>query len=206
MSVGSHVDRFCLFCGYNLHGLPSDLCPECGRAFDPANPRTFDVRPGGRHRAIRRRATRAVLATLVLFIAWALFPRGTTRTFITFRCTQCGKSLTVTRREPVPAAWCPLRLPGWTSRSEASGVDAEGDLRPACAGDHPAKVHAFDLGAIKIGTDITPSDGPYIISINGLSMTPDNAPAILKAMSVPGGAAVSMSVGSANPSQRFTLP
>src|ERR1700733_12233530 len=26
--------RFCLHCGYNLHGLPTDRCPECGKAFD----------------------------------------------------------------------------------------------------------------------------------------------------------------------------
>jgi hypothetical protein len=27
-------DRFCLGCGYNLHGLASDRCPECGLAID----------------------------------------------------------------------------------------------------------------------------------------------------------------------------
>jgi len=36
---------FCRGCGYALIGLESRLCPECGRGFDPANPRTFAKRP-----------------------------------------------------------------------------------------------------------------------------------------------------------------
>lgn len=31
----------CLGCGYVLDGLSSDRCPECGRSFDSADPRTF---------------------------------------------------------------------------------------------------------------------------------------------------------------------
>jgi rRNA maturation protein Nop10 len=31
----------CLGCGYALRGLPDDNCPECGRAFDPADPSTY---------------------------------------------------------------------------------------------------------------------------------------------------------------------
>jgi rubrerythrin len=30
----------CRDCGYALFGLPENRCPECGRAFDPADPRT----------------------------------------------------------------------------------------------------------------------------------------------------------------------
>jgi hypothetical protein len=35
--------RFCLQCRHALHGLEQSThrCPECGRDFDPANPRTF---------------------------------------------------------------------------------------------------------------------------------------------------------------------
>ena len=32
---------FCLRCLYILDGLTGDRCPECGRGFDPSNPRTF---------------------------------------------------------------------------------------------------------------------------------------------------------------------
>jgi hypothetical protein len=31
----------CLGCGYSLAGLPESRCPECGRAFDAHDPRTF---------------------------------------------------------------------------------------------------------------------------------------------------------------------
>jgi hypothetical protein len=34
---------FCLSCGYPLNQLPEHRCPECGRAFDPANPRTLSL-------------------------------------------------------------------------------------------------------------------------------------------------------------------
>ncbi|MGD8453869.1 MAG: hypothetical protein PVJ57_18800 [Phycisphaerae bacterium] len=31
----------CLDCGYILEGLSDNRCPECGRAFDPAVPKTY---------------------------------------------------------------------------------------------------------------------------------------------------------------------
>jgi ribosomal protein L32 len=31
----------CLECGYSLRGLGHHQCPECGRAFDPADTRTY---------------------------------------------------------------------------------------------------------------------------------------------------------------------
>lgn len=36
---------FCRGCGYDLVGLESGACPECGRAFDPGNPDTFHRHP-----------------------------------------------------------------------------------------------------------------------------------------------------------------
>jgi hypothetical protein len=33
----------CLTCGYALHGLPTPRCPECGREFDPLDPRTMNM-------------------------------------------------------------------------------------------------------------------------------------------------------------------
>jgi predicted amidophosphoribosyltransferase len=32
---------FCIECGYPLDGLPEPRCPECGAAFDPADPDSF---------------------------------------------------------------------------------------------------------------------------------------------------------------------
>ena len=36
---------FCLGCTYPLDGLEEHRCPECGRAFDPADPDTFALKP-----------------------------------------------------------------------------------------------------------------------------------------------------------------
>jgi hypothetical protein len=38
-------NRFCLDCGYSLRGLLDPRCPECGRVFDPADPKTWSPRP-----------------------------------------------------------------------------------------------------------------------------------------------------------------
>ncbi len=35
----------CKACGYDLRSLPEHRCPECGRRFDPDNPRTFLTKP-----------------------------------------------------------------------------------------------------------------------------------------------------------------
>lgn len=35
----------CLTCGYALRSLPINVCPECGRTFDPADPRTYKPGP-----------------------------------------------------------------------------------------------------------------------------------------------------------------
>ena len=42
---GSTPTAHCLDCGYLIHGLPSPVCPECGRRFDPLKPHTFRTGP-----------------------------------------------------------------------------------------------------------------------------------------------------------------
>jgi hypothetical protein len=39
MSSAQH--KRCLGCGYILDSLPENRCPECGRRFDPRDPRTY---------------------------------------------------------------------------------------------------------------------------------------------------------------------
>jgi hypothetical protein len=38
-------DIFCRDCFYNLRGLETFRCPECGRFFDPRDPRTYSFTP-----------------------------------------------------------------------------------------------------------------------------------------------------------------
>lgn len=65
---------FCRGCGYALIGLESRQCPECGRGFDPGNPRTFARRPprGWMGRWGRRVAGMLVLVVLAggLGVGW----------------------------------------------------------------------------------------------------------------------------------------
>jgi hypothetical protein len=53
--------RFCRQCGYALTGLSENRCPECGRAFEPGDPRTYLHQP--RSWAVRR-WTRRIALTL----------------------------------------------------------------------------------------------------------------------------------------------
>jgi hypothetical protein len=57
--------RYCKGCGYSLFGLKNRICPECGRAFNPANRRTFAQRPP---RGWVWRWGRRVLAVVLLLL------------------------------------------------------------------------------------------------------------------------------------------
>jgi hypothetical protein len=50
-------DLYCRQCRYPLRGLDSRRCPECGQAFDPADPKTYFISP---------RASRQAVVALVL--------------------------------------------------------------------------------------------------------------------------------------------
>ena len=65
---------FCAACGYALNGLSAGRCPECGRPFDPASPRTYFADWAA---ADRRRLGTAALASgvTVLLVMAALGAR-----------------------------------------------------------------------------------------------------------------------------------
>jgi len=59
------IEKYCLGCGYSLHGLPINRCPECGREFDPANPRTFSI---GQEALRARRVQQSFRSARVFFL------------------------------------------------------------------------------------------------------------------------------------------
>ena len=61
--VNASPNMFCRSCGYALIGLPANRCPECGRDFDPADPKTFLARP---RRTVLRRIVKVVLVLFCL--------------------------------------------------------------------------------------------------------------------------------------------
>src|ERR1051326_2396003 len=56
---------FCLTCRYRLDNLPEPRCPECGRRFNPTDPRTFGPRP--RRAYPHWRSAGAYLFTALIF-------------------------------------------------------------------------------------------------------------------------------------------
>ena len=72
--ITAEPPRYCRRCNYNLHGLTAPRCPECGREFDPTNPKTYRSRParGWAHYAKRAAYALAVLLLLLVGI-WGWF-------------------------------------------------------------------------------------------------------------------------------------
>ncbi len=63
-------------CGYDLRGLPASTtrCPECGRPFDPADPKTYRSRPLRRWLRYVKRAALGLAALLVILAGtWGWF-------------------------------------------------------------------------------------------------------------------------------------
>ena len=67
--------RFCRRCNYDLRATISEnRCPECGRPFDPLNPRTTLPRPARRWlRHLRRAAYLLLTVVLLLAAVWGWF-------------------------------------------------------------------------------------------------------------------------------------
>ena len=100
----------CRGCDYLLRDLPAPVCPECGRAFDPHDPTTYETRPPGwRRRQWMRRG--APVAGLLLLL-WAFAPRGLLKGELTFTCSMCGQRTRFYRYELRPPRWIPWRYPG----------------------------------------------------------------------------------------------
>jgi len=55
----------CMGCGYDLRSLPKGRCPECGRAFDPADAKTY-------RGELRNVNPRAVWIIIIFGLAWPI--------------------------------------------------------------------------------------------------------------------------------------
>ncbi|MEM6553601.1 MAG: hypothetical protein AAF750_15905 [Planctomycetota bacterium] len=63
--------RYCKSCDYNLAGITT-ACPECGRSFDPADPKTFNKTTEARYKLLRFCwRHRRVIPYAALIVAWA---------------------------------------------------------------------------------------------------------------------------------------
>ena len=62
----------CLGCQYDLANLPEHRCPECGKIFDPSDPRTFDPKRAPVWSAKVDLVVLLVAAASPLIVLWAL--------------------------------------------------------------------------------------------------------------------------------------
>ena len=57
---------YCLDCNYDLQHLSANICPECGRAFDPSDSSTFAT---SLRRLIPNEALASIACSLIYFVA-----------------------------------------------------------------------------------------------------------------------------------------
>jgi len=172
----------CLSCGYLLRGLPSPVCPECGRTFDPADTTTYDLRPPDWRR--RRKIKRIAFAVIGFIALWVAFgPRALLKGKLEFKCSVCGETTTVYRWEPKRPRWISGRYPGfhWTARTPATPT---GNVPPCRVHSDNVSVR-FDLynGGWCSGTGT--SGAGAVLLLNGLGTTVETAPEVLKQLMDP---------------------
>lgn len=149
----------CITCGYLLRDLPKNACPECGRAFDPADPMSYA--PSRRSRSIRRWTKRAAIAIGAAVILFAVCPRGMQRGKLTLTCGGCGQVIAFERWQLLCPRWMP-RYAGRTTRTvteaSASTVHTDGQSQGTADPSHCAHYYGYSVS----------SSGGYVAtSVNG---------------------------------------
>ena len=71
----SEDDRFCRRCGYDLAGIDSGACPECGQGFDPADPTTFLRHPAQPSTSLRWLIA-GLAVTAIGPVSWSVIESG----------------------------------------------------------------------------------------------------------------------------------
>lgn len=80
------ISRFCRSCNYDLNGLSEHRCPECGREFDPENPKSFANTPDWH---FRRKLKFVGICSVVLAVLYVV-GSGIEHGYARFSCENCG--------------------------------------------------------------------------------------------------------------------
>ncbi len=171
----------CLSCGYQLRGLTQSVCPECGRDFDPFDPKSFDSRPPQWRR--RRRIRRAIILVFLLLGLTVVFPRRLLIGHIKFTCSNCGIEQTAYRWEPLLPKWIGFRMPAfqWLTTLHRES----GDERQNCASHFFGSLRVkfdFPVGTASANYGYGPNEIP---TLNGQVTTPDTAMDVLRSLMSP---------------------
>ncbi len=79
--------KFCRTCDYSLQGLSELRCPECGRAFEPSDPRSYAARPW----RVRRWRLGVKVGVVVSFMSILfLFNFGVSWSDARYSCASCA--------------------------------------------------------------------------------------------------------------------
>ena len=169
-------DAWCLGCGYSLRGLPSAVCPECGKSFDPDDLKTYDTKSPQQHKI--RKIKFVVVILSIIFIAALFFPRGIATSSITFTCLDCSETDTIKRWQLRNPNWLPFSYPGiqWPRKNELFSTNENCSHQwyeiKAVKGKPGQPSYSYGTA-----TPYSPNQIPYV---NDFDATLQNVPDILK--------------------------
>jgi hypothetical protein len=155
--------------------MAKGVCPECGLAFNPADPMSFVSSPGSCRR--RRWVRRGVALVLVIVMVATFVPRGYVGCVIKARGNS-GLSRTVEHVRLIPPRWFPMRYPGWTSERDESTGDPDRVRSDPFGVDLSTRKRWFDwTGGTRAGGGVGATancseDRPMMI--NGVVVTREN--------------------------------
>lgn len=148
----------CRKCGYELASIAGDVCPECGRAFDRADPRSYDPSPWARR--TRRWGRIALIGTVVALVLAAAAPRGYVRSSITITCPTCGLDRTISATQLIASSWVPWTYPAWTSTTDRTPSTSTAGCSHGVTFNLAISKKRLTIRGVRGGGGLTASSGP----------------------------------------------